>query len=271
MSECARRLPVVVMCLWALTSGPGMADQTTWPGPKGPWIDEDQLTEVHKARIARLGEDGHHFESAWWLALEHLLWPTQAELAGALNDAARTAAARADCARELGWILRPEYVPTDFAEHLAAVRKYGRNDSDFLFTRCRVGRWQIQVIHSGHVTGILALPLGPVAPREAGPDYALEVAKKLFVPPRQKDEPVIRARGGMVGDLAYGSIGNPNIRSKDDPPVGPGPWYGTRYITNGHWVFLGPAKYGLAEDIDLRGKALVPKPPPMDRAILLFK
>lgn len=266
----SRRLLPAVAALLMLTGDGSPADPATWPGPKGPWIDEAHLKEVHKARIARLGEDGPRFESAWWLPLEHLLWPTEAELAGALNDPDRTAGARASCARELGWILRPEFVPENIAESLVALRKHGRNDSDFLVTRFRGGRWLLQLIHSGHATGILAVPVGPAAPHTAGPDYALEVAKELFVPPRKKDEPLIAARGGMVGDIAYGSISNPNVRSEDDPPVGPGPWYGSVYVTNGAWVFVAPAKFGLAAGIDLRGRARWPFPP-TDKTILLFR
>ena len=266
----SRRLLPAVAALLMLTGDRSPADPATWPGPKGPWIDEAHLKEVHKARIARLGEDGPRFESAWWLPLEHLLWPTEAELAGALNDPDRTAGARASCARELGWILRPEFVPENIAESLVALRKYGRNDSDFLLARGQVGHWKIQVIYSGHRTGILALQIGPVAPGQPTAEHALKVAKELFVPPRPQDEPLLKARAGLNSGIAHGGISNPNTQSRADPLRGPGPWYAAGFITNGQYVFLVPSKWHLG-DGDIRSDlAGLPRAPRADEPVLLF-
>jgi hypothetical protein len=255
--------------LWRATAGAGR--DFAWEQTSGPWIDEGRLLQVHRKHAREVGQKaGACFRRAWACNLEHLLWPDDATLATGRVPAERTAKARAACVRELGWVLKPAYVPPGLAEHLIAVSGYGRNASDFLFGRYRVNDHRIQVIHSGHDTGILIVPRRPPAKPQASRDYAMQVIRDLFVPMRPEDEPRMRGGQGDLGGLVHGGYMNP-YRNAEDALTGPSPWYSGSFITDGAYVFVSSAKWGLREGVDIRFRAAGPEYPPQDQPILLFE
>ena len=266
------RHPVGIALLAAVAAGLTLAPVTaaaevTWLKMTGEWLDQDALVEAHRLRVAEVGEK---WERGWRGEREHMLWPDDATMRKSTVLATRTKEARRTCVAELKRALKPEFVPGELVDHLVGLSGYGRSKSDFLFGRYRAGDWNIQIIYSGHRIGILALRLGPVAPREPSADYALEVAKELFVPPRPQDEAALKARAGLNSGIAHGGINNPNTQSRADPLRGPGPWYAAGFITNGQYVFLGPSKWHLG-DGDIRSDlAGLPRAPRADEPVLLF-
>jgi hypothetical protein len=175
------------------------------------------------------------------------------------------------CVTELGWVLKPAYVPSGLAEHLVAVPAYGRNGSDFLFGRYRVSEQRIQIIYSGHATGILIVPRRPPMKPVASGEYARHAIQDLFLPMRPEDEPRMQwGRGGDLGGLLHGGYMNP-YRNAEDAMAGPSPWYSGSFITDGSYVFVVPAKWGLREGLDIRFSASGPAYPPLDKPILLFE
>jgi len=172
--------------------------------------------------------------------------------------------------RELSHILKPDLFAGDIGDHLIALREYGYDKSDFLVGRYRAPNWGVQVIYSGHATGLLFVPSKRPKTPQASPEYALSIARRVFVDPRKQYEARIRAGGGPVGPLVHGGIMNPGWDSGPHSPVGPGPWYGSEFVTDGSWAFLLPFRWGLREGIDTRKRAAPPEAPPVDRQILLL-
>ena len=267
------RHPVGRALLAAVAAGLTLAPVTaaaevTWLKMTGEWLDQDALVEAHRLRVAEVGEK---WERGWRGEREHMLWPDDATMRKSTVLATRTKEARRTCVAELKRALKPEFVPGELVDHLVGLSGYGRSKSDFLFGRYRSGDWNIQVIYSGRHIGILAVPIGPVAPREPSAEYALEIAKKLFVPPRPQDEAELQARAGLNSGIAHGGISNPATQSMMDPLRGPSPWYGGSFITNGLYVLLFPPKWYLGVgDIrsDMAGLPPFPRP---NEAVLLFK
>jgi hypothetical protein len=199
-----------------------------------------------------------------------MLWPDDTTLSNQVLPAARTAKARAACVRELGFVLKPTYVPSGLEDHLLAVSGYGKTGSDFLFGRYRVNEHRIQIIYSGYATGILILPQRPPPAPQPSLDHAANVIRDVFVPMRAEDEPRTKwATGDLYGLLDGGYI-NP-YRDAEDALTGPSPWYTGSFITDGSYVFVAPAKWGLREGFDRRFRASVPHSDARDKPILLFE
>ncbi len=256
------------IALWRSTAGAGR--DFAWEKLSGLWIDDGRLLDAQKQRAVELGEDAPYFQRAWGWKRDYLAWPDDAHLVNQVVPPERTAGARALCARELAWILKDTYVPADLTEHLVALSAYGRNGSDFLFARYRVNDYRIQVIYSGHATGILVVPRHPQARPRASRDYAMRVIRDIFVPMRPEDEPHMRGGDSDLAGIIHGSYTN-SYRDATDALTGPSPWYAGSFITDGNYVFVTPAKWGLCENLDIRSSARTPQRPPLDRPILLFE
>jgi hypothetical protein len=248
-------------------AGTPRAPSVVWEQKGEPWIDQDHVVAVHRRRVAQVGPK---WENIWRPVREHMLWPDEETLARLWVPPERTKAARAECVRQVRVVLKAEHVPGDLEEHLVGISPYGANGSDFLLTRYRVGHWRVQIIYSGHLMGILVAPREPGDAGPATAEYALRIAKALFVSPRPEDAARLVARVEMVEDTAHGGIRNPNA-GLDGSLAGASAWYGIRVVTDGRYVFLSPAKWGLYDDTDIRGRAGMPAHlPPQDKPILLF-
>ena len=267
-SRCSALAAAAVVAVLLATGGSGTSD-VKWYAMSGEWFDQAAVVEGHKQRVAEVGEK---WERGWGPRREHMLWPDAATMRDSAASATRTKEAREICVAELRRALKPEFVPDKLVDHLAGLSGYGHTKSDFLFGRYGMGHWQIQLVYSGRYVGILAAPIGPVAPHRPTAAYALEVARALYIEPRPQDDPVLEARAVVVNGIAHGGINNPNTGSTTDSPRGPGPWYGGSFITDGLYVALFPSKWHLG-DGDIRSNAMMAAPPRMprpDEQVLLF-
>jgi len=259
-------LATLTAALAALALAP--TSGSPWVALTGEWFDQARLVAAHQQRVREVGET---WNAAWGFAREHMLWPEEGTVQALAVPPERTAGGRAECTRQLGVVLRPEYVPPGLEDHLVAISGYGVSGSDFLLTRYRAGRWRLQIIYSGHAIGILAIPAEPGgAGRAPTADYALQTAKVLFTPPRGQDARVLQARAISVDGIAHGSIRNPNAGPAGSL-AGSSPWYSVRLITDGRYVWLSPAKWGLYDDTDIRTAGMPSHQVPLDKPVLLFE
>ncbi len=263
-------LGVVAAAAWVWVSGAKPAPHVVWERMAGPWIDEQRLLEHHEQHKTKYPKAADVYEWDWGLRLEHLLWPKDAALSRQAVAPRRTVKARADCVRELRWILKPAYVPADLAKHLVGISEYGRNRSDFLFGRYRVDEYRVQVIYSGHLTGILVVPQHPSQQPTATADYAMALLKALFVPMRAEQEGQIRVGSGVEGGIVLGGYTDSHAAAQDTF-IGPSPWYGGSFLSDGSYVFVTPPKWAMREGLNIQDHVLGPEGPPWDDPILLFE
>ncbi len=266
----AMLLAVIVAAAWLCASGGNPAGNVVWEPMSGPWIDEQRLLEQHEQHKRKYPQAAESYERDWGLSLEHLLWPEDATLSRQAVEPQRTVKARADCVRELRWILKPPYVPGDLAEHLVGISGYGRNRSDFLFGRYRVDEWRLQVIYSGHITGILVVPQRPPQQPRATAEYVMNMLNRLFVAMRPEQEGQVGARSGVRDGIVRGGYSDSHAHA-DETFIGPSPWYGGIFLSDGSYVFVMPPKWAMRADLNIRRSALPPEGPPWEEPILLFE